>query len=176
MRRDDSGGVPVGVELYPVDGPVPIERGAVQNLCAAVENGNPVYWDDAAAAAVTGGPVAPGTMLSAWFRPPHWAPGATEAQVPLQLHFDLKDRFGLPESVVAANTLLLHEPVRPGDRLRTTQVLRSVSAPKRTRLGQGRFWEIEVRYRNQRGELVGVDDYTMFAYATPVAGEGAEGD
>ncbi len=172
MSAQPGIGLPLDVELYPEDGPVPIEQGQVQSLCAAVENGNPIYWDPEMAAEISGGPVAPATMLSAWFRPPHWAPGAVEPQVPLRVHFELKERCGLPESVVAANTLTFHEPVRPGDRLRTAQVLRSVSQPKRTRLGEGRFWVIDVRYRNQDDDLVGVDSYTMFAYRTPTA----EGD
>ena len=39
---------------------------------------------------LTGGPIAPPTMLSVWFRPHHWAPGRTEQALPLQVHFDLK--------------------------------------------------------------------------------------
>jgi uncharacterized protein len=62
------------------------------------------------------------------------------------------------------NTLTFHEPVRPGDRISTRQVLRSVGEEKRTRLGTGRFWVIDVEYRNQRGELVGVESYTGFGY------------
>ena len=38
----------------------------------------------------------------------------------------------------------------------SSQVLRSVSDPKTTKLGTGRFWVIDVAYRNQRGELCGV--------------------
>jgi acyl dehydratase len=62
------------------------------------------------------------------------------------------------------NELVFGEPVRPGDRLRTWQVLRSVSDPKRTKLGTGRFWVIDVEYQNQRGEFVGRDTYTGFGY------------
>jgi hypothetical protein len=43
-------------------------------------------------------------------------------------------------------------------------VLRSVSEPKRTKLGLGRFWVIDVECFNQRGELVGTDTYTGFGY------------
>ena len=55
------------------------------------------------------------------------------------------------------NTIVFHEPVRPGDMLRTRQILRSVSEPKTTKLGTGRFWVIDVEYLNQRDELVGVE-------------------
>jgi hypothetical protein len=116
------------------------------------------------AEAVTGGPIAMPTMLSLWFRPHHWAPGRTEQALPLQIHFDLKDRLRLPEAVMTDNTIVFHEPVRPGDRLRTSQILRSVSEEKTTKLGTGRFWVIDVEYRNQDDELVGVESYTGFGY------------
>ena len=48
--------------------------------------------------------------------------------------------------------------------LRTRQILRSISDPKTTKLGTGRFWVIEVEYLNQDGELVGVESYTGFGY------------
>jgi len=62
------------------------------------------------------------------------------------------------------NTITFGEPVRPGDRLRTYQVLRSVSPPKVTKLGAGRFWVIDVVYENQDGEHVGTESYTGFGY------------
>ena len=58
--------------------------------------------------------------------------------------------------------------VRPGDRLRTWQVLRSVSPPKRTKLGLGRFWVIDVEYVNQHGKSVGTESYTGFGYRRDV--------
>jgi acyl dehydratase len=103
-------------------------------------------------------------MLSTWFRPHHWAPGRTREALPLQVHFDMKALFDLPEAVMTENSLTFHEPVRPGDLLTTRQVLRSVSEEKTTRLGTGRFWEIDVEYRNQRDELVGVESWTGFGY------------
>jgi uncharacterized protein len=149
---------------YEEQGEFPVERGYVWTSCASVENGNPLFWDDEVAEAVTGGPIAMPTMLSVWFRPHHWAPGRSEQALPLQVHFDLKDRLGLPEAVMTDNTIVFHEPVRPGDRLRTSQILRSVSDQKTTKLGTGRFWVIDVEYRNQDGELVGVESYTGFGY------------
>ncbi len=50
------------------------------------------------------------------------------------------------------NTIVFHEPVRPGDVITTRQILRSVSDPKTTKLGTGRFWVIDVEYRNQHGD------------------------
>ena len=149
---------------YEEAGEFPVERGYVYTTCSSVENGNPLFWDDAVADAITGGPIAPPTMISVWFRPHQWSPGRTEPAVPLQSHFDLKRIFELPEAVISDNTIVFHEPVRPGDRLRTRQILRSVSQPKTTKLGTGRFWVIEVEYLNQDDELVGVESYTGFGY------------
>ncbi len=149
---------------YEEVGEFPVERGYVWTTCSAVENGNPLFWDDTVAAALTNGPIAPPTMLSVWFRPHHWAPGRAEPALPLQVHFDLKRHFGLPEAVMTDNTIVFHEPVRPGDVLHTCQILRSVSEPKTTKLGTGRFWVIDVEYVNQHDELVGVESYTGFGY------------
>jgi acyl dehydratase len=103
-------------------------------------------------------------MISVWFRPHHWSPGQSKPALPLQVHFDLKALFDLPEAVMTDNTIVFHAPVRLGDRLRTHQVLRSVSDEKTTKLGTGRFWVIDVVYRNQHDELVGVESYTGFGY------------
>jgi acyl dehydratase len=154
----------IGKVQYEETGQFPVERGYIWTSCASVENGNPLFWDDDVATAITGGPIAPPTMLSVWFRPHHWSPGRTEPAVPLQVHFDLKEILGLPEAIMTDNTIVFHEPVRVGDVLRTRQILRSVSEPKTTKLGTGRFWEIDVEYFNPRGELVGVESYTGFGY------------
>ncbi|HUA95704.1 MAG TPA: MaoC family dehydratase N-terminal domain-containing protein [Acidimicrobiales bacterium] len=154
----------VGVEQYPEAGEFPVEMGYVWTTCSSVENVNPLFWDEDVADELTGGPIAPPTMLSVWFRPHHWAPGRERPALPLQVHFDLKARLDLPEAVMTDNTITFYEPVRPGDRLRTHQVLRSVSDEKTTKLGTGRFWVIDVVYRNQRNELVGVETYTGFGY------------
>ena len=154
----------IGQIRYEEETEFPVERGYVSTTCSSVENANPLYWDDAVAEELTDGPTAPPTMLSVWFRPHHWAPGRTEQAQPLQVHFDLKEKLGLPEAVMTDNEIVFGVPVRPGDRLRTYQILHSVSEPKTTKLGTGRFWVIEVQYRNQRDELVGTESYTGFGY------------
>jgi acyl dehydratase len=149
---------------YEEAGEFPVERGYIWTSCASVENANPLFWDDAVAEELTGGPIAPPSMLSTWFRPHHWAPGRAEQKMPLQVHFDLKKRLDLPEAVMTDNTIIFHEPARPGDVLTTCQRLRSVSPEKTTKLGTGRFWVIDVEYRNDRGDLVGVESWTGFGY------------
>jgi acyl dehydratase len=154
----------IGVPQYEEAGEFPVERSYIWTTCASVENGNPLFWDEDVAAALTAGVVAPPTMLSVWFRPHHWAPDRSAPHLPLQIHFDLKERLGLPEAVMSDNTIVFHEPVRPGDILATRQILRSVSDEKTTKLGTGRFWVIDVEYTNQNAVLVGVESYTGFGY------------
>jgi acyl dehydratase len=154
----------IGQKRYEQEGDFEVERGYVFTTCASVENGNPLFWDEKVAGEITDGWIAPPTMLSAWFRPHYWAPGRSEQAQPLQVHFDLKQKLGLPEAVMTDNTIVFGEPVRPGDRLKTWQVLRSVSDVKQTKLGKGRFWVIEVDYVNQKGEFVGRESYTGFGY------------
>jgi len=154
----------IGKKRYEEVGEFDVERGYIFTSCAAAENGNPIYWDEPTANEITDGWIAPPSMISVWFRPHHWAPGRTQQAQPLQVHFDLKEALGLPEAVMTDNTIVFREPVRPGDRLRTHQVLRSVSEPKTTKLGTGRFWVIDVEYENQDGESVGTESYTGFGY------------
>ena len=162
----------IGVEQYEEEGEFPVEQGYVWTTCASVENGNPLFWDEEVAERVTGGPITPPTMVSVWFRPHSWAPGRTEVALPLQVHFDLKALFGLPEAVMSDNSIEFHTPVRLGDVLRTHQVLRSISDDKTTKLGTGRFWVIDVVYANQDGDLVAVESYTGFGYRRTTDGSG----
>ncbi len=154
---------------YEQVGEFDVERGYISTSCASVENGNPIFWDEKVAEELTDGWIAPPTMLSVWFRPHYWAPDRKEVAQPLQVHFDLKEALDLPEAVMTDNTVTFGQPVRPGDRLRTWQVLRSVSEPKTTKLGSGRFWVIDVVYVNQRDELVGAEIYTGFGYRRDAA-------
>jgi acyl dehydratase len=154
----------IGQARYEEQTEFPVEQGYVFTTCASVQNGNPLFWDEQVSRELTGGPIAPPTMLSVWFRPHYWAPNRTKQSQPLQVHFDLKEKLGLPEAVMTDNTIVFHAPVRPGDRLQTRQILRSVSEIKKTKLGNGRFWVIDVEVHNQNGELVGVETYTGLGY------------
>ena len=162
----------IGQPQYPVTADFPAEMGYGWNTLAATENGNPLYWVDTVAEMLSGGRILPLSTLSLWMRPHRWAPGAAREQVALKVHFDLKERLELPEAIMSDNTILFHAPVRPGDVISHRQVLKSVSGPKTTRLGAGRFWVIDVEYHNQRGTPVGVESYTGFGYrraGTPAA-------
>ena len=154
----------IGRPQYPETADFPAELGYGWNTLAATENGNPLYWHASVAEMLTGGRILPLSTLSLWMRPHRWAPGALSDQRALQSHFDLKDRLELPEGIMSDNTVVFHDPVRPGDVISHCQVVKSLSGPKTTWLGSGHFWVIDVEYRNQDGTLVGVESYTGFGY------------
>lgn len=154
----------IGVVQFREQTTFDIEMGYVHNTCAAVQNGNPLYWDAAVAQELTGGRVTPPTMLSVWFRPHYWSPGAVGEQKALQTHFDLKRLLDLPEAIIAGNEMVFGVPVRPGDKLETYQIVRSVSEVKTTKVGRGRFWVIDVEVVNQDGDFVGRDTYSCLGY------------
>ncbi|HYZ93350.1 MAG TPA: MaoC family dehydratase N-terminal domain-containing protein [Actinomycetota bacterium] len=147
----------IGKERTDPPGDIVCERGYVLHWLEATENANPRFWDE-------GCDIAPPSMLSVWMRPLQFAPGRTEVFMPLSLHFDLKEAFDLPDGVVSASEMTLHAPVRLGDRITTTQTIRDISDEKTARVGTGRFWTIDVSYRDQDGELKGVETYEMFSY------------
>ncbi len=154
----------IGKSLIDDEGEFAIEQGYIATSCASVQNGNPIFWDPETAQAITAGPIAPPSMLSVWLRPHFWAPGRTEQRWPLEVHFRLKKELNLPEAIVGSNEIIFGAPVRPGDKLRSQQTLRSISEPRTNKLGTGRFWTIDVEYFNQRDEWVGTESYNCFGY------------
>jgi hypothetical protein len=79
----------IGVRQYEERAEFPVERAYIWNTLAAVHNGNPLFWDDAVASSITGGPVAPPTTLSLWMRPHYWSPGHAGERLALRVHFDM---------------------------------------------------------------------------------------
>ena len=141
-----------------------VERGFVLSGCSSVENGSPLYWDEETAQSITGGWIAPPTMISVWTRPHFWSPYRDEEGLPLRTHFDLKEAFGVPEAIMSADELIFYEPVRMGQRVHSHQILRSLSDVKTTPLGTGRFWNIEVIYENSAGDLLVREEIAGFGY------------
>ena len=144
---------------------VTVEPGAMALFATAVEDGNPLYRDTPEAAALTGGSIAPPALLSAWNRPDPWAPAGVAVSRALELHFKLKDAFGLPNGVVTRAETELHAPIRPGDRVYAEQRLDAVGPMTVNALGAGRYWTISVLYRRQGdGVLFGIETLGFYGY------------
>lgn len=154
----------IGIRRYEEVAEIEVDLTSIRASCASAHNANPIFWDDAVAEAVTSGFVAPPSMISVWLRPHFWSPHRADDGRALMTHYDLKELFRLPEGVITDNELTFFEPVRLGDRLRTYQLLRSVSDEKSTKVGCGRFWVIDAVIENQAGAMCAIDRYTGFGY------------
>lgn len=147
----------IGKVVVVDDAEVAVEQALIENFCSAVEDGNPRYWQDG---------MSPPGMLSAYNRPHPWTPARGDKPVnrPLELHFRVKDLLQLPRGIVTELAFEFGVPVRVGDRLRAEQSLREVSELKTNKLGTGRNWTIDVTYKNQHGELAGIETLSFFGY------------
>lgn len=154
----------IDIPQYCVVSDIEVNTVSIRTMCAAVQNSNPVYWDRDVALEKMGAQLAPASMLATWGRPELWAPSRDEELRALQLHFDLKELLNLPFSIVASFETVFYAPAVVGDLLRTQQVLKSIGETKKTRLGSGRFWTIEMEYFDSTDQLVGVDIFNFFAY------------
>jgi uncharacterized OB-fold protein/acyl dehydratase len=133
----------------------PVNQPMIRHWCDAVGDRNPVYTDpEFAAASVHGGVVAPPTMLQAWTMPGLGPLPARTSEHPLRRALDLLDAAGYT-SVVATNCRQEYRRyLRPGDRIRVSTRIESVSEEKQTALGAGRFVDEVMTYRDETGEEV----------------------
>jgi acyl dehydratase len=150
----------------PLVGADPVNAPMIRHWCEAMGDELPVYTDEAAAAAsVHKGLIAPPTMLQAWTmvglrRPAQGGNRYTDV-------LGLLDRHGY-SSVVATNCEQEYlRELRPGDRLSVRTVIEHVSEEKRTALGSGHFVTSLMEYRDQDGELVGIQRWRILKFKPP---------
>lgn len=138
----------------PFTGFDPVNRPMIRHWCDAMGDTLPVYADEeAAAASVHGGIIAPPTMLQTWqmwgFRPRPTTGGSLQDELLRRL-----DAHGFT-SVVATNCEQEYlRDLRPGDVVTVTSTIEHVSEEKRTGLGVGHFVTTKQTYRDQGGEVV----------------------
>jgi uncharacterized OB-fold protein/acyl dehydratase len=149
----------------PLIGRDPVNEAQIRQWCDAIDDRNPIYTDEEAAAkSAHGGVVAPPTMLQAWtmqgLRPQRTlGPGAPMPQL-----LEVLDDAGFP-AIVATNCEQEYARyLRPGDRVSATTVIESVSEEKRTALGPGHFISTLITYRDQDGEIVGTQRFRLLKY------------
>jgi 3-oxo-4,17-pregnadiene-20-carboxyl-CoA hydratase alpha subunit len=150
----------------------PVNEAMIRHWCEAVGDNNPVYTDaEQAARSVHGGIVAPPTMLGAWTMRPLELPPRNPDD-PRTAIIDMLDEAGFT-SVIATNCEQEYvRYVRPGDRLTNHMSVEDVSEEKNTGLGPGHFFTTKSVYKDQDGEVVGIERFRMLKYKPkPAASE-----
>jgi uncharacterized OB-fold protein/acyl dehydratase len=143
-----------GIEVGSERGPDPVNQAMIRHWVEAMGDENPIYVDEAAAAAsVHGGVIAPPVSLQAWVMrgiKPRPATGGSKQDDLM----NLIDGAGFT-SVVATNCEQEYfKPLHVGEHLSTRSVLDSISEEKATGLGVGHFVTTRIEYTNDDGELV----------------------
>jgi hypothetical protein len=162
-------GQPVG-GATPVPGPDPVNQPMIRHWAAAFEDANPVYVDEAAAAASRfGGIVAPPLMLQTWsmqtplitgIRERGGSPVAGEGPAVLRL----LDEAGFVGTLATDSEFEIVRYLRRGEQVAAHSVTESISEEKRTRLGPGRFLTWRTTYTVGGGEVVGVQTFRILKF------------
>ena len=143
--------------------PIMIQKGLWQNFCSSIEDGNKIYWDERVAGCHTEDLIAHPAMLPSWVHDFEWHPQRKKVQ-PMELHFHLKNILNLPLGIVTEVDIEYYLPIKDGDAISANQTLLSVSELVKTKLGEGRYWVIEVKYFNQLEILVGKQNINFLGY------------
>jgi acyl dehydratase len=149
----------VGKPMGPASvAPDPVNVPMIRHWVDALDDRNPVYLDERAAASTRfGGIVAPPAMLQAWGMPRPRIEGIAErGGAPNEMDFDnpirALDAAGYVGTVATNSELEFVRYLRPGDRLRLASEVESISPRKTTALGQGYFVTWVTTYRIADGE------------------------
>lgn len=165
----------------------PLTKEEIHLWCEALEDWNPLYWDEEyAAASPYGGIIAPATSMffgtgsSAGLGIGYGKPGTTVPDGVRQGLTGVPLLQSLRQSLVRGSTLVeppdcpeiavvqavcrFFAPLRPGDTLRGELRMKDCSQKKKTKLGEGYFVTTERLFTSQRGELVRTQEFTVFHY------------
>ena len=153
----------VGEEAGPFEAVDEVNRAMIRHWCEAMEDENPVYSDEEYAKnSEYGGIIAPPQMAQVFCMPPLWP--RREMADPQGKAVKMMDDAGYSGVVATTTTQEYFRPLRLGDRLSYTLKLTSVSPEKKTRLGTGHFITSEYTYRNQDGEVVCIQPFTVLKF------------
>ena len=167
-------------ESQPEPAAVEVNEYLIRHWCETLEDGNPLYLDDAYARSrgFRGVVAPPGSVMTTFAMPLRWQwpPGGREPAP--HIHYQVKELLNLPVGIITTIEVETGVPLQVGDRVSVSQRLVSISPWKKTRLGEGHFWTMDRLYRNQGGELVLRERMTAFGYgrqATAAATSAAQG-
>jgi acyl dehydratase len=150
--------------------PDPVNLPMIRHWVAALDDRNPIYLDaDVAARTRHGGIVAPPAMLQVWGMPSPKLEGIAErGGSPVEGTHDnvvrALDAAGFTGTLATNSELEFVRYLRPGDQLRVSNELESISTRKTTGLGRGYFVTWVTTYRDEAGEIVGRQSFRIFKF------------
>ena len=165
----------------------PLTKEEIQLWCEALEDWNPLYWDEAyAASSRHGSVIAPPTSMFfgagsaaklgiGYMRPGEHIPDAVrQGLTGIPLLQSLRQSLvqggtlvsppGCPEIAVVQAASRFFIPLKPGDTAHVELRMKNCSQKKTTKLGEGYFISTERLLYNQRAELVHAQEFTVFHY------------
>lgn len=158
--------------------PDPVNTVMIRHWVDALDDRNPVYLDEAFAATTRfGGTVAPPAMLQTWSMPRPRIEGiAGRGGAPDEMTQDnpiiALDEAGYVGTLATNSELRFVRYLKPGDLLRVTNEVESISNRKTTSLGKGYFVTWVTTYTSD-GELVGRQLFRIFKFDPATIGQGA---
>jgi len=150
--------------------PDPVNIPMIRHWVDALDDRNPVYLDEAAAAASRHGAiVAPPAMLQAWTMPRPKIEGIAErggapSDIPADNPIPVLDAAGFVGTLATNSELEFERYLHPGERLHTANAVESISDRKKTSLGEGYFLTWITTYTTDDGEAVGRQLFRIFKF------------
>jgi len=142
----------------------------IRHWVDALDDRNPVYLDAAAATASRhGGIVAPPAMLQTWTMGRPLIEGIAErGGAPNEIGFDnpvtVLNEAGYVGTLATNSELDFDRYLRPGDRIKSSILMESISNKKRTSLGLGYFVTWITTYTDQNDQVVGRQLFRIFKF------------
>ncbi len=168
MAGEEEDPVREGLEKYvgksmgpPATAPDPVNVPMIRHWVDALDDQNPVYLDEAFAATTRhGGIVAPPAMLQTWTFPRPRIEGIAErGGAPGDMSWDnpltALDEAGYVGTLATNSEFEFVRYLKPGDHLRLTSELTSISTRKTTAMGQGYFVTWVTTYLDADDAVVG---------------------
>ena len=145
--------------------PDPVNVPMIRHWVDALDDRNPIYLDS--------DPVAPPAMLQTWTMARPVIQGLAErGGAPTEIAGDspirLLDDAGFTGTRATNSELEFVRYLRPGDRVRATTVIDSISTEKSTALGAGHFVTWVTTYTDEGGDVVGRQLFRVLKFR-PVA-------
>lgn len=166
-RLEGYVGKPMGP---PSVAPDPVNVPMIRHWVDALDDRNPVYLDEAAAARTRfGGIVAPPAMMQAWTMPRPRIEGIAErggapGDIPEDNPIFVLDEGGYVGTLATNSELEFVRYLKPGDLLHTAIEVESISNRKTTSLGKGYFLTWVTTYTTGDDEVVGRQLFRIFKF------------